>query len=182
MRIARSHRLQSFRHRRSTTPASRRANARRTTAVAALLFGLFRASAQGAPPSGTPRWAVAVLPSGHEFSLEVAADAASRENGYMFRDRIGEREGMIFVFESSGRHSFWMKNCRTSLDIVWLDAAFRVVDMAPDQKPCPATGECPSVEPAEPARYVVEFAGGTAMREKLKRGDPLVILAEPSLP
>ena len=80
----------------------------------------------GAPP----RWATAVLPSGHEFSLEIAADAASRERGYMFRDRVGPRDGMLFLFESTDRWPFWMKNCRVSLDILWLDDAFRVVWVA----------------------------------------------------
>ena len=131
--------------------------------------------------AATPTWAVAVLPSGHEFSLEVAADGAARERGYMFRDRVGEREGMIFVFESTERHSFWMKNCRIALDILWLDAAFRVVDIAHDRAPCPAQGDCPSVQPAEPARYVVEFAAGTARREGLHHGDPVVVLSEPPL-
>ncbi len=131
--------------------------------------------------SAAPQWAVAVLPSGHEYSLEVAADDASRERGYMFRDRIGEREGMIFVFESMQRHSFWMKNCRVALDIVWLDAAFRVVDIARDRPPCPQQGECPSVLPTQPARYVVEFAAGTTRREGLARGNAVVVLAEPPL-
>ena len=174
-------RVQTSRHRGSTgRPIAAGAKARRTCGCAALvaLALLAGTAARAAAPAVWPQWAVAVLPSGAEFSLEVAADAASREKGYMFRDRVGEREGMIFVFEEPDRHAFWMKNCRVSLDILWLDAAFRVVDIAHDRKPCPERGECPSVQPLEPARYVLEFAGGTAKREKLKRGDAVVVLAE----
>ncbi len=129
-----------------------------------------------------PRWAVAVLPSGAEFTLEIAADPASRARGYMEREKVGPREGMLFVFDEPARHAFWMKNCRVSLDIVWLDAKRRVVDVARDRPPCPEDGPCPEVTPLEPASYVLEFAAGTAQRERLERGDKVVILAEPPLP
>jgi uncharacterized membrane protein (UPF0127 family) len=124
---------------------------------------------------------VAVLPSGHEFSLEVAADEASRERGYMGRDAVGAREGMIFVFDDDDRHAFWMKDCKTSLDMVWLDVHGRVVWIAADRKPCPAQGDCPTIQPPAPSRYVLEFAAGTAGRESLHPGDAIVILSDPPL-
>lgn len=139
------------------------------------------AIAPGAVAAPAPRWAVAVLPSGHEFTLEVAADDASRARGYMGRERIGPHEGMIFIFESDGRHAFWMKDCKTSIDMVWLDANLRVVWIAKSQPPCPATGDCPTVAPPEPARYVLEFAGGTAASEGLSAGNSIVVLSEPPL-
>jgi uncharacterized protein len=131
---------------------------------------------------GPPRSAVAVLPSGAEYMLEVAADPASRARGYMGRERVGPREGMLFIFEQVDRHAFWMKDCRVRLDIVWLDAAFRVVDIAASQRPCPERGDCPDVVPEEAAAYVLEVAGGTVRREGLKKGDRIVVLAEPPLP
>lgn len=130
----------------------------------------------------TPQWAVAVMPSGAEFSLEIAADPAKRQLGYMYREHVGPREGMLFLFDSPDHHGIWMKNCKTALDIIWLNSAFRVVDMDRNAQPCPAEGACPSRFPAKPARYVLEVAGGTAEHEKLQLGDRLVILAEPPLP
>lgn len=130
---------------------------------------------------GASRWAVAISPSGHEFSLEVAADPETRARGYMFREHVGPREGMLFVFEDSDRHSFWMKNCKVRLDIVWLDEAFRIVHIARDLPPCPPNGPCPSVGPPGPARYVVEFASGTARAEGLKVGDVIAVLSDPPL-
>jgi uncharacterized protein len=132
--------------------------------------------AVAAEPAG---WAVAVLPSGHEFSLEIAADAESRERGYMGRERVGPREGMLFVFGEDAPHAFWMKNCRVALDMVWLDRSRRIVWIAADRKPCPEVGDCPSIAPPAPARYVLELAAGTAASEKLRAGDDVVILGEP---
>jgi len=144
-------------------------------------FALLAVAALPVEGAGPPHWAVAVLPSGHEFTLEVAADDASRAQGYMGRPSIGPREGMIFVFDEDGRHAFWMKDCKTSIDMVWLDANLRVVWVAPRQAPCPSSGECPSIAPPAPARFVLEFAAGTAASESLRPGDSVVILSEPPL-
>jgi uncharacterized membrane protein (UPF0127 family) len=135
-------------------------------------------TAIAAPP---PRWAVAVLPSGHEFALEVAADDLARQRGYMGREKIGPRDGMIFVFDDVGRHSFWMKECKVALDMVWLDDNLRVVWTAVNRTPCPPSGECPSIAPPFPARYVLEFAAGTVAAESLRAGDAVVVLSDPPL-
>ncbi len=147
----------------------------------AMLAAMAATGAASAAAGTAPRWAVAILPSGHEFSLEVAADEPTRERGYMGRASVGPREGMIFVFGEDGRHSFWMKDCKVALDMVWLDANERVVWIEPNRVPCPANGECPSIAPAVTARYVVEFAAGTAAAEFLKPGDTLVVLSDPPL-
>ena len=133
----------------------------------------------GEAPS--PEWAVAVFPSGAEFQLELAVDPQTRARGYMFREQIGSREGMLFLFPSEARHGFWMKNCKIELDIIWLDPRLSVVDIAHRQPPCPERGECPTVRPLRPARYVLEVAGGTARSEDLNVGDRIEILSEPSL-
>jgi uncharacterized membrane protein (UPF0127 family) len=127
-------------------------------------------------------WALARLPSGAQLQLEVARDEATRRRGYMYRERVGPREGMLFVFEQDGRHGIWMKNCRVPLDIVWLDPDFRVVHVAFEQQPCPASGACPSILPLGAARYVLEVAGGVARAEGLVRGDRLTLIVEPPSP
>ena len=131
--------------------------------------------------AAAPRWAVAVLPSGHEFALEVAADDLARQRGYMGREKVGPRDGMIFVFEDDSRHSFWMKDCKIALDMVWLDIDGRVVWTAVDRRPCPATGDCPSIVPPVTSRYVVEFAAGTVAAEALKHGATIVVISDPPL-
>lgn len=129
-----------------------------------------------------PGWVTAVLPSGASFGLEVAADDETRARGYMFRERVGPREGMLFWYPSSGRYGFWMKNCLVSLDIVWLDGSWRVVHVVENAAPCPASGPCPSLEPPVEARYVLEFAAGTAASHGLTPGSTVVVLAETPIP
>lgn len=137
--------------------------------------------ASGASAARVPTWATAVLPSGHEYLLEVAADDASRARGYMGREVVGPREGMIFVYFESGRWSFWMRNCKVALDMIWLDESFRVVHIAENRTPCPEEGPCPTWSPLVPARYILEFAAGTAKAEGLRPGSSVVIVSDPPL-
>ncbi len=145
-----------------------------------LVLGVLLAAVPAAG-SEAPEWAVAVFPSGTEFTLEIAATPRERMVGYMYREKVGKNEGMLFLFDATDRHGIWMKNCRVPLDIIWLDEQFRVLEIAENAQPCPAEGACPSMEPMVAARYVLEIAGGRAAEEKLARGDVLIIHSEPPL-
>ena len=138
-----------------------------------LLFATVAAAAQ-------QRWAVAIFPNGSEFGLEIAETPQQRARGYMFRESIGEYEGMLFLFEEDDRHSFWMKNCEIALDLIWLDQHFRVVEIQTDVPPC-KKDPCPSYAPMRAGRYVLEVGAGRSVAEGLKVGDQLTILADPEI-
>lgn len=127
-------------------------------------------------------WAVAVLPSGTEFTLEIADDPQSRWRGYRYREHVAADEGMLFVFSREQPLSFEMKDCLVSLDMIFLDANLQIVEIAHDRQPCSEQGPCPPISPMRHAQYVLELAGGTAGREGLEPGDRITILSEPSLP
>ena len=128
-----------------------------------------------------PDWAVAVFPSGAEFSLEIAATDRERQLGYMFRENVPAQEGMLFLFAATELHGIWMKNCRVALDIIWLDEDFRVVSIVAQAQPCAADGRCPSMQPLQPSRFVLEIAAGRAAEENLAPGDLLILHSEPPL-
>ncbi|MEE9217863.1 MAG: DUF192 domain-containing protein [Acidobacteriota bacterium] len=119
-----------------------------------------------------------VFPDGRAFLAEVASTPRERALGLMFRERLGPEEGMVFLFEEAQLHSFWMKNTLIPLDIIWLDAAGRVVHVERQVPPCRAK-PCPSLVPPRPAAWVLEVAGGEA--RGLGVGDRLLVAAE-SLP
>src|SRR5215470_1377274 len=45
-----------------------------------------------------------------QVTLEVVADDASRTRGLMYRDKLADGHGMLFVFDDETEHAFWMKN------------------------------------------------------------------------
>lgn len=72
-----------------------------------------------------------------EFQLEIASDPDSRAQGLMFREELGEREGMVFVFPDSQQRSFWMRNTVVPLSIAFLasDGTIReIYDMQPESE------------------------------------------------
>ncbi|RMG47285.1 MAG: DUF192 domain-containing protein [Acidobacteria bacterium] len=95
----------------------------------------------------------------------------------MFREEIPDGAGMLFVFDESDRHPFWMYRCRTALDIVWLDEEWRVLHVAEEVPPC-AERPCPSYEPPAPARYVIEVGPGRARPLGLVPGARVVVERE----
>lgn len=61
-----------------------------------------------------------------EFRLEFVIDNESRQAGLSNRDSLCEDCGMLFEFPDKGRRTFWMKDMRFDLDIIWLED-FKVV-------------------------------------------------------
>jgi uncharacterized membrane protein (UPF0127 family) len=117
----------------------------------------------------------AVAPGGREFRLELARTPQQRALGYMYRSRVGPDEGMLFLFEQSGFHSIWMKNCLVGLDVVWLSEDLRVVHLERSVPPCKAD-PCPGYPSMVKARYILEIAAGMAKKAKLNVGDEMKVV------
>ena len=60
---------------------------------------------------------------------EIARTPAERAQGLMERDTLPPGRGMLFVFEDLGVRSFWMGNTYVALDIAFIDADLRIVDI-----------------------------------------------------
>ena len=152
-------------------------------AACAVCFALFLAAVASAQVKDVEySWALAVLPSGAEITLEIAADPQSRWRGYRYREHVAADEGMLFIFSREQPLSFEMKDCLVSLDMIFLDSKLQIVEIAHDRQPCPAEGPCRPISPMRNAQYVLELAGGTAGREGLSPGDRITVLSEPSIP
>lgn len=92
------------------------------------------------------------------FRVEIADDAAERAQGLMERTSLGRFSGMLFVYERVEPASFWMKNTLIPLDLLFLDAAGRVIRVHPDAVP----GDLTPIPSGGPVRAVLEINGGLA--------------------
>jgi len=134
----------------------------------ALCFFLLFCSAK----AGKDKFIKLYFPDGSSVTAELASSDEERQQGLMFREKINEDQGMLFLFEEEGLHSFWMKNMTFSIDILWLDRQKRIVHLAPEVPPCPSD-PCPSYAPGAAAMYVLELKSGAAKRHHLKLYDRL---------
>lgn len=66
----------------------------------------------------------------------AVADTPSKRNaGLMDVNNLPENAGMIFIFEKEEPQSFWMANTPLSLDIIYVNAAFEIVNIHTFTKP-----------------------------------------------
>jgi len=133
-----------------------------------LLFTLIVCSAE----TGEKKFVKIFLPDGFAVTAELAVTDEERQLGLMFREKINPDQGMLFIFEEEGIHSFWMRNMRFSIDILWLDKDKRIVHVERVVPPCKEL-PCPSYSSEYSAKYVLELKAGSADEHKLKMFDRL---------
>ncbi|MEZ5464019.1 MAG: DUF192 domain-containing protein [Lysobacteraceae bacterium] len=113
--------------------------------------------------------------NGHRYSVEIADDDAERARGLMYRDKLADDHGMLFLFEHEGPQSFWMMNTHIPLDILYFDTEWRLVSVSRNTPPCSSGVNCPSYPSKGPAKYVLELKAGQAKAAGLKKGDRLTL-------
>ncbi|HSV92063.1 MAG TPA: DUF192 domain-containing protein [Desulfobacterales bacterium] len=111
-------------------------------------------------PDGAPRASLAV---------EIAETPESRARGLMGRALPDYLGGMLFIFETAEIQTFWMRNTPGSLDMIFVDAAGTVLNVAAATTPMSDQ----TYSSSGPARYVVEARAGFAERFGIRRGDAL---------
>lgn len=110
----------------------------------------------------------------HCFNVEIAVTPKQRSTGLMFREKLDSQRGMLFVFDEVGKHSFWMKSTLIPLDIIWINESSEVVFISENAQPCKES-PCPTIEPTENAKYVLEVNGGISKEIGLAVGNRLNI-------
>jgi uncharacterized membrane protein (UPF0127 family) len=114
-----------------------------------------------------------VVLKGERFLVEIADDREKQALGLMFRNSMPADQGMLFIFGNEAPRSFWMKNTRIPLDIMYFSSELELVSVA-NAKPC-RVERCPAYPSAGPAMYVLELNAGKAEELGLAGGDVLTL-------
>lgn len=125
------------------------------------------------PLSAFPQSLLAIRTSGGRvinFKIWTADRPSRHEQGLMFVRDIDEHAGMLFVFPSSQRVSFWMKNTYISLDMLFLDPQGRIDYIAARTTPL----SLDIIQPPGPAAAVLELKGGASERLGIRAGDLVI--------
>jgi uncharacterized membrane protein (UPF0127 family) len=100
------------------------------------------------------------------FVVEVAADAASQQQGLMYRKEMAPNAGMIFVLDKARFVSFWMKNTYLSLDLLFVRPDGTISSIEPNAIPL----SLESLRSSEPVSAVIELNGGRAHQLGIRPG------------
>ncbi|WP_081111805.1 DUF192 domain-containing protein [Bdellovibrio bacteriovorus] len=108
--------------------------------------------------------------------VEIAETPAQHERGLMFRNKLGENDGMLFIFDGEQTRFFWMKNTFIDLSIGYFDGSGSLIDIQEMKSgkgiPDAALASYPS---SKPAKYALEMNKGWFSKNKIKLGTKLKI-------
>ncbi len=105
----------------------------------------------------------------HILHVETATTPTVRQRGLMYRPKIRQDEGMLFVFSRPQKTAFWMKNTFIPLDVGYFDSDATLVHyytMTLDN----GKKTYPSIEPV---LYAVETNARWFQKKNLKKGATL---------
>jgi uncharacterized protein len=101
------------------------------------------------------------------FTVELAETPAQMEQGLMYRPSLPADAGMLFDFQQPTMATMWMHDTLIPLDMLFVDATGRIVNIAPRTVP----ESDAIISAAAPVRAVIELNGGTAARLGIVPGD-----------
>ena len=114
------------------------------------------------------------LPDGREIQAEVLVNPAEMEHGMMYRDALPQGHGLLFVHEKPGYYRYWMPNVKAPLDIIFMDASRKIVEISADTPICTTKPEdCQTYGGRHLEQYVLEMRAGEAKRLGLHEGQTL---------
>ena len=102
----------------------------------------------------------------HNFKIWVADNDQRRARGLMFVKHIAEDEGMLFIYPQAMRASMWMKNTFIPLDMLFVAADGKVMQVVANTEP----QSLKTIESDSDVTAVIELKGGTASKLRIAKG------------
>jgi uncharacterized membrane protein (UPF0127 family) len=110
-----------------------------------------------------------------KFNVEFARSEAEKATGLMFRERLADDEGMLFMWNTSSLRQFWMKNTLINLDILFIDSDYRVVHIEEGAQ----KESLRIISSLLPVQYVLEINAG---QSEIRKITPGALLSAKNLP
>ena len=103
------------------------------------------------------------------LDIEIADDAYQTQTGLMYRNSLQENQAMLFIFPDEQPRSFYMKNTRIPLDIIYISADSSIVSFQKNAQPFNET----SLPSNANAKFVLEINAGLSDMWNLQVGDKI---------
>ncbi len=110
---------------------------------------------------------------GHRISLEIADDETEQRKGLSARDSLPKDKGMLFKFKKADTHTFWMKDMRFPIDIIFINNDKIVTIYENVQPENDKNANLSLYTSTKPADKVIEINAGLAKEFGLKTGETL---------
>jgi uncharacterized membrane protein (UPF0127 family) len=104
----------------------------------------------------------------------LATEPSEQSKGLAIKDSMNEKEGMLFIFKNPQKHSFWMKDMKFPIDIIWADPTGKIVHIEKNLQPCVFLLPCTSYSPKSDSLYVLEVVSNFTNKYDVKIGDQIL--------
>jgi uncharacterized protein len=111
--------------------------------------------------------------NGHVFSLYLAKTSEEQELGLAKYKKIDRNQGMLFLFNKPDYYSFWMKDMRFPIDIIFISGN-KVVDIF-QKVPVSLNENLPVYTTKTKADKVLEINAGLAKKYNIEIGSKVKI-------
>jgi len=107
-----------------------------------------------------------------KYNIEIAESDYETQTGLMYRESMELDQGMFFIFPDVLFHSFYMKNTKIPLDLIFIDEELRIASYKENAQPLDETGLSSEV----PVQYVLELNAGQCKQYSLAIGDRIAFI------
>jgi uncharacterized membrane protein (UPF0127 family) len=111
-----------------------------------------------------------VIINNNLFNVVTMISEKDIEHGMMNNSFSDNVNGMLFVMKP-GQHSFWMKNCKTHLDIIFI----KDMKVSKIHKDCPPCNKEKCQTYQGEGDLILEINGGDSDKYDIKEGDSVII-------
>ena len=118
----------------------------------------------------------AVQINNKKLNVFVADEEQEQRLGLAVRKKISDEEGMLFTFDKPLMPTFWMKDMKFPIDIIWIKNN-QVVEVDRDLAPQPGVEnqELKLYKPKSEVDAVLEVNAGWAKKNNLSIGDEVKV-------
>lgn len=110
----------------------------------------------------------------HTFNLYIAKTSQDKEVGLSKYSNLSQNQGMLFLFGTLSNYSFWMKDMKFPIDIIFIGNN-RIVEIYQKLQP-PKEGQNLTIyRPPELSDTVLEINAGLSEKYGFKNGDSVKI-------
>lgn len=104
-----------------------------------------------------------------QLDIEIAETEYETQTGLMYRNSMEDGQGMLFIFPEIAYHSFYMKNTKFPLDIIYIDEQLKVASIIKNAQPLNES----SLPSQVPVKYVLEVKAGLSDVWEIEAGDKI---------
>ena len=98
----------------------------------------------------------AISTNEQKFEIEIADTKEKRQLGLANRENLKQNNGMLFIYDLEHTPTFWTKNMKFPIDIIFLDKNLTVTKIYENALPC-KTDPCAIYPGGQNTKYVLEL-------------------------